>query len=158
MKNYLMIIAATMSLATQTFAQEKKKPEVPEVVKKAFATMAPSATKAKWEMEDGNYEAEYKENGKETSMVFSPAGKHLMTEHEIAISELPSNVAVDLARRAPGKKIEEASKLDYADGTIMYEAECGDVDYIFDAQGKYSKTEEEEKGDEDDDDDKKEKH
>ncbi len=152
MKKKLLLVTLIALIANGVSAQDKKKVTVPDEVKQAFAAKAPSVKNPEWEMEDGNFEAEYTEDGKETSMVFNAAGKHILTEKEIAVSELPANVAVDLAKRAAGKKIKEAARLDYADGTVMYEAECGDVDYIFDAKGNYKETEKEEKGEDDDDD------
>lgn len=38
-----------------------------------------------------------------------------------------------------GKKIKEAAKIASADGTLTYEAEIGDFDYIFDANGNFLK-------------------
>ena len=86
---YAMLIA---SFSTAAMAQEKgkekdekdeKKVTAPVAVTTAFKNDFPAVTKASWEMEDGNYEAEFKVNGTEQSAVYDKTGHRLEVETEI---------------------------------------------------------------------------
>lgn len=114
--------------------------------------MYPNAKVSEWEMEDGNYEAEFDNDEVETSVVITPAGVHVMTEIEIAVNTLPQTALEYVKNNLGGKKITEAAKMTAADGTVTYEAEVDGKDYLFDADGNYTGTEKE---DDDTDDDEK---
>ncbi|MBU0488204.1 MAG: PepSY-like domain-containing protein [Bacteroidetes bacterium] len=150
-----MILFALAIFATGLYAQKVKPQDVPEPVKTAFAKLYAGVTVDKWEKEDGNFEAEFKKDGKEISVLFDAAGTLMQTEEEIAVSALPQAVADYVSKNLGGKKIDEASKITLADGTVNYEAEVGKKDYIFDAAGKFIKQDEE--GAQDEDDEKEEK-
>jgi hypothetical protein len=158
MKKNIVITAFIFGMIHLAQAQEKKHVTIPEAVAKSFTNLKPSAKAVEWEMEGKDYEAEFKENGVESSMIFDATGKHLMTETEIEVSALPKAIIDDLKTRANGKKIKEASRLEYTEGKTLYEAECGDVDYIFDAKGKFIEIEKDEDGDKDDENDDDKKH
>lgn len=132
------------------YAQKIKESDVPQAVKDAFKKMYPNATVNEWEKEDGNYEAEFVSNKVETSVVFTPAGVHVMTEVEIPVSELPAGVTTYVNEKLGGKKIKEAAKMTTADGVVTYEAEVNGTDYIFDAAGNYISTETEDSTQDDD--------
>lgn len=51
--------------------------------------MFPDVKADKWEKEDGKYEAEFRQNKVETSVLFEASGTYVQTETEIAVSELP---------------------------------------------------------------------
>jgi uncharacterized protein YecA (UPF0149 family) len=131
---------------------QSKKETVPSPVKEKFATMYPNATKVSWEKEGDYYEAEFDNNKVETSVVFDATGKHIETEIEIAVSELPQAARDYVAQNMAGKKIKEAAKITAADGTVTYEAEVDEADYIFDANGNFVKKIVEAADDKDDDD------
>ncbi|MFN0032237.1 MAG: PepSY-like domain-containing protein [Flavobacteriales bacterium] len=151
MKSHILVIALLV-VACNTSAQ--KKITVPEAVKTAFATAYPKATAAEWEMEDGMYEAEWKENNMETSVLYMADGTLVQTETEIKVEDLPQPVRDYVTNNLKGQKIKEAAKIVAANGTISYEAEVGGTDYILDANGTLLSTEEEdEEGEEDDEDD-----
>jgi hypothetical protein len=149
------ILTILLSLCIGTgFAQKSKSMVVPDAVKKQFSTMYPSVTKVDWEKEGEYYEAEFDNNKVETSVVFDASGKHIETEVEIAVTDLPQSVRDYVTKNLNNAKINEASKITAVDGTVTYEAEVGNTDYIFDSNGNLVKKESEE-GDKDDDDDKK---
>jgi ABC-type transporter MlaC component len=130
MKKFIFLLAMLV-FAQVGFAQKVKSAQVPQAVKTAFAKKFP-AIKAKWEMEDGNYEAEFKNKEKvEMSAVFTAEGKWLETEQEIKKSALPAPVLKALL----GKKVKESAKIQRADGTTVFEAEVGGKDLLFDAIG-----------------------
>ena len=133
------------------FAQKVKQNNVPQPVKDALYNMYPNAKVTEWEMEDGNYEAEFENNDVETSVVITPAGAHVMTEVEIASTALPQAAQDYIKTNFTGKKISEACQMTTADGVISYEAEVGGKDYLFDANGNYTGVENEEEGKDDND-------
>ena len=126
----IMAMIAVMAICTISFAQ--KSVLVPDAVKKAFAKQFPLATNSTWEKEDGKYEVNFKNEGKETSALFSLSGSLEETEIVIPETELPAN-ALKLAK-AKGN-IKEATKIIKADGSIMYEAEVNKKDLLFDSNG-----------------------
>ena len=129
MKSIITMIAL-LAIGSASFAQ--KSINVPDAVKTAFAKQSPGATDSKWEKEDGKYEVNFKNAGKETSALFSSSGNLEETEVFITESELPAN-ALKIAK-AKGI-IKEASRITKTDGTVMYEAEVNKKDLLFDASG-----------------------
>ncbi len=119
-------------------AQKIKESEVPAVVKMSFEKNFSGQT-AKWEKEDGNFEAGFKKDGKNTSATFKPDGTFLETEIAIKESELPAGILDYIKTNYKGKKIKESSKITSAANTVTYEAEIEGKDVIFDSNGKFIK-------------------
>lgn len=136
-----ILLAIFLLLGITAFAQKQ---EVPAAVKNKFATLYPDVKSAEWEKEGANYEAEFKVDKMETTVVFDAAGNLLATETEIPVDALPQGAKDFLAKTAPGKKITEAVKIVAANGTVSYEAEADDKDFLFDANGNFTGTEAEE--------------
>ena len=136
-----IVLFGVLAFAINVHAQKISAIDVPAAVKTQFTAMFPGIKADKWEMENGKYEAEFKQNKIETSVLFEADGKHVQTETEIAVSELPGGVKDYLSKNHSGKKIKEAAKISAADGTLTYEAEIGGKDYIFDANGNFLRKE-----------------
>lgn len=151
MKKYIAL-AIVCCAAAPVLAQKVDSKEVPAAVKKGLETSM-KVKDAKWEKEEGNYEASFKKDGKETSVVLDQAGTVLETEVEISSKELPVPVMGVLNKDYIGFKIEEAAKIT-AKVVVTYEAEIekGEESYelIFDANGKVLKKEKKEEGEEKD--------
>jgi len=122
------------------YAQKVKQDDVPQAVKDGLHKLYPDARVSKWELEDGNYEAEFENNKVETSVLLTPAGALVMTEVEIATSALPQAAQDYVKNNLGGKKIKEAAKITTAEGVVTYEAEIGGTDYLFDANGSFTGT------------------
>jgi hypothetical protein len=122
-------------------AQTLKENEVPAAVKGAFAKSHGGAKADKWEKENGNFEAGYKINGKEFSVLMDAQGAVIETEEEIAVTELPRAVIDYVKEMHKGAKIKEASKITDAQGMLKYEADIGKEDLIFDSNGNFLKSE-----------------
>lgn len=146
MKKYLMLMVAAASITTATFAQQKEKDEknekkahvnVPAAVKQAFEKQYPGTT-AKWDKEDGKYEAGFKHSGHEMSVLYNANGTVDETEMEIPVSQLPAAAATYVSQHKLGN-IKEAAKITKANGEVNYEAEVKGKDVIFDAAGKFLK-------------------
>lgn len=146
-----IIMLCLMAFTCILNAQNLKESEVPAAVKTAFTSMYPSAASVKWEKENGNYEAEFKESGTETSAIFDGSGTYIQTEVEIAVKLLPRAVTEYVSKNLAGKNINEAAKITDAKGTVTYEAEAGNEDYIFDANGNFLKKDSDSGDTEDDD-------
>ncbi len=134
-------MATLLAGAASANAQKVNEANVPAGVLGAFKTECPKITSAKWEKEDGNYEAHYKSGNAEMTCVIDPSGKYLQSETAINASSLPDAVTSYLNKNLPGKKITEAAKITGADGKVTYEAEADNVDYTFDSDGKLLKKE-----------------
>ncbi len=122
------------------FAQKIDASKVPATVKATFAKSFADVKDAKWEKENGNFEANFRQGDKKMSATFDPAGAWLETENAIEIGALPASAATYLARNYKGEKVKEAAKLKMANGETRYEAEVKGTDVIFDEHGKFIKT------------------
>lgn len=120
-------------------AQKVQQKDLPAVVQKGFQKQFPAVKDAKWEKENGNYEAGFKENGTETSVVIDPSGNILETETEMKSNSLSAPVKAYITKNYPNQKIKEAAKITDAKGIVTYEAEVNGKDLIFDNKGKFLK-------------------
>ncbi|MEO5906498.1 MAG: hypothetical protein ABIQ11_07220 [Saprospiraceae bacterium] len=151
MKWTFTIIALSLSIfyaCSQSLVTKK----VPDAVKAKFNKMYPNVSSPEWEMEDGKYEASFKENKLETAAVFNADGTLYQTENEIGVSDLPQSVSDYVASKFDNKKITGSTKIVSASGITTYEAEAGKTDYVFDANGQYEGVENEESGNMEEDD------
>jgi putative PepSY-like beta-lactamase-inhibitor len=137
----IIILAGLLAFSFTANAQKVKESEVPAAVKTQLAAMFPGVKADKWEMENGKYEAEFKQNKIETSVLFEANGTYVQTETEIAVSELPDGVKDYVSKNLSGRKIKEAAKIASAEGSLTYEAEIGGADYMFDANGNFLRKE-----------------
>lgn len=156
MKKTILLMALLAFLFNTQAQTVKEKPKskakliVPEVVKSAFKSAYPAVTKVKWDMEKtGEYEAEFKINKVEVSVVYDEKGNLLETETEIKFSDLPQAVKDAIAKDFAGYKIEEIEKVEKK-GVISYEMEVekGKMEYelTYDLNGKLLNKEEKKKG------------
>lgn len=135
MKKYLLTVLVAMYASLSVSHAQA----IPAVAKSSFTKLHPQATGVKWEKEEGGYEASFKENGKDMSVVMDAKGTLKETETDIVVAELPAAIRAYVAKQMPGKKIKEAAIIVDAAGTKMYEAEVGGKDLMFDVNGKLMK-------------------
>ena len=133
-----MMTFFAVSIAFSASAQKLNAAKVPAAVKASFAKQYPSTT-AKWEKEDGKYEAGFKKDGSSMSALFEANGTMTESEMDIKVADLPANVLAYVKEHYKGKSIKEGAKITKADGTVNYEAEVDGKDVIFDAAGKFIK-------------------
>lgn len=146
--NKFILLAAVMLCTLRMEAQSIKERDVPAAVLTSFNALHPSASKVKWENEDGMYEGSFLTDKKETSLLFSKDGILVQTENEIALVELPSGVVEYISKQHPGATIEEATKVTDNKGVVNYEVEVADVDFLFSSTGQFI-SQEKEVGDKD---------
>lgn len=132
------------------FAQTKGEKGTPTVVKEAFAKLFPGA-KAKWEIEDKHYEAEFTKNKKEHSAVFDATGNLLETEVEVSANEVPKAALAYAKSHHSGEKIKEMAQITNDKGLIYYELEIEGKDLMFDKDGNFTQDKKETEGKDDKD-------
>lgn len=129
MKQLCVLVVLILSIGCKLHAQK----DLPAEVKNAFEQKFPTADDVEWQKEkDGNWEVEFEIGADESTAVFSPDGKWLETEAEIAIDDLPTPVR----SAVQGKKIKEVARILRADGSTVYEVEVGKKDLMYDAEGQ----------------------
>ncbi len=138
MKKILIAGLFSAGAAFTANAQYLKPSEVPAAVKKSFHA-SHSGNAVKWEKENGKYEAGFKRNGMDVSILYKADGTLIETETDIKILSLPAAVLSYMKSHYAGQKIKEAAKTIAADGTVTYEAEIEEIDVIFDGAGKFLK-------------------
>lgn len=146
MKKSILVAVLALGLGTAAFAQKnekgegrerkgKEQTEVPAAVKQAFEKQYPG-TKVKWDDENGKYEAGFKHQGHEMSVLYNANGSVEETEMEIPVKDLPAAVHTYISTHKLGK-IKGAAKITKANGTVEYEAEVKNGDAIFSASGEF---------------------
>ncbi len=142
-KNSVMkkrIFTSLMVASVSVSAQKMDASKVPAPVKATFKKNFAGVKDAKWEKENGNYEANFQQNGSKMSATFDPVGIWLETENAVEISALPAAATAYLAKTYKGAKVKDAAKLKMANGETHFEAEVKGMDVIFDENGKFIKT------------------
>lgn len=150
MKKTIILLALAVFFLN-SYSQEKKETKtakpvnVPETVKKAFATQFPTAAKVEWGIEKpGEYEAEFKENNTSKSVLFNKKGTLLETESIIPESELPQPIKAVIAKDYSAYKIGRIEKNDVK-GVVTYELSAKKDKkkcvLIFNPNGKFLKQE-----------------
>ncbi|UWX61788.1 PepSY-like domain-containing protein [Chryseobacterium oranimense] len=132
----LLIITTTVALVNAQKVQQK---DVPASVQKSFQKQFPTVKDVKWEKEKDNYEAGFKMNGTETSVLINTTGNILETEREIDSNSLSAPIKGYVAKNYPHQKIKGAAKITDDKGVVTYEAEINNKDLIFDNKGKFIK-------------------
>lgn len=132
---YLFSAILISSLAL--YAQVEK---TPEKVQETFKKLYPHVQNVKWSKENKTeFEAEFKDDGKTTSVVIDKEGKLIETEIDITVSELPKGAVEYVAKNSQGWKITEAAKIVDAKGTVTFEAQVSkgkkNKDIIFTKEG-----------------------
>lgn len=142
MKKIAIMSAFIAAIGFTACAQKIDASKVPAPVKAAFAKDYPNIS-AKWEKENGKFEAGFKQHGSVMSILYEANGTMVESEIDIKVSDLPASVLAYVKEHYKGKTIKEGAKITKADGTVNYEAEVGGKDVIFDANGKFLKEEKE---------------
>ena len=135
MKISVMMIAIIM-LSFVSFAQKTKEQNVPQVIKNALHDKFPNAKEVKWDKEENNYEASFKNNKVDNSILFNVNGKIIETEIAITASQLPKKALQYLNDNFKNQKVDEAAKIISEKGITTYEAEIQGKDVFFDENGK----------------------
>lgn len=137
MKTLVTLIICLFSLAAA--GQKLTREKVPVATRTAFAKAHPGIT-PQWEKEDGNYEADFSENGKEASCVISRKGTILETETSIPLANLPAAAGKYVNEHFKGKTPEEVARIETSSGVVSYEVVVAGKNILFDRNGKVLKS------------------
>jgi hypothetical protein len=148
----IAVLWALVLFSTVSFAQQMNDTDIPSAVRDSFQKLYSGLNDVDWEMEGGNYEAEFDLKKTETSVIFDAQGNLLETESEIKTSHLPDGAVKYIEANYAGEKIREAAKITDAKGIIFYEADVKGKDLIFDSNGNYVSNEAEDEESEEEDD------
>lgn len=130
MKNLSLVPLIVLGAICTTKAQKILADKLPVAVKTAFEKAYPNAKQTKWDKEKNDFEASFKNQKEDLSVVFDAKGNILETEKDIPFEKLPANVQKALK----GKKISETAII-IKGGKTFYEAEVGGKDLLFDSNG-----------------------
>ncbi|HQV54233.1 MAG: PepSY-like domain-containing protein [Chitinophagaceae bacterium] len=136
MKDLFALLMISVIISFVACGQKLKASKVPAIVKESFAKQFPGAT-AKWEKEDGKFEAGFTFQNNSMSALFEANGTMTESEIEIEISELPANILAYLKTNHNGTTIKEVAKITKANGEMIYEAEIKGKDLLFDMNGNF---------------------
>jgi len=164
MKAYLFSLATLLAYSTTSLAQTISPTQVPALVQVTFATRFPTVKTLTWEKEsqpvkqvyeyethndfgardafltEEMYEASFRLNGRQMSVVITPAGVIQETETTLTIKQLPPAILASLARDFTAYQVREAATINKADGSTVYEAELAlagkKQDVLFTADGR----------------------
>lgn len=134
----MMMAALVTAIGFSANAQKMDASKVPAAVKSSFEKQFPGAV-AKWEKEDGKFEAGFKINGHTMSALFEANGTMTESEIDMKVADLPATVLAYVKEHYKGKSIKEAAKITKSNGIVNYEAEVAGKDLIFDAAGNFIK-------------------
>ena len=140
MKNLSCLFFLSAVISFSACAQKLDASKVPAPVKASFSKQYPGVT-PKWELEDGKYEAGFKQLGHEISVLFDAKGTMTESEMEINVSALPATIAAYVKAHKNGAAIKEAAKITKTNSEINYEAVVKGMALIFDANGNFLKEE-----------------
>ncbi len=135
MKNVVITVIVHL-LSAITFAQKQP----PNKVQLAFTKQYPNIKMVKWESEMGNFEAGFKQNKINYSVLMNAKGNIIETENEISVRSLSKPIIDYILKNYPNQKIKGAAKITNAVGVVTYESELQDFDLIFDSAGNFIKT------------------
>lgn len=160
MKNILsaaLLAVPALLACTACTGQRLADDKVPQPVRNIFAKQHPKATAIKWELEDGkDYEAEFKDDGKERSSTYDAKGYWIETETSIAPSDLPDAVMKAIKSAHPEARLKEAELVEVPEGGPFYEVEVSqgkeETELRYDAKGNLLRTESEKEKSEDEED------
>ena len=123
MKKVITLLSICLFIGLTGFSQKEKvfPEDVPPPVNQALFTKFPGAKDIHYQMENKDYEINFKFNGTETSANFDPTGKWLETETELKLSDLPKEVIASVNKNFTGFKLSEIGKVETPAKGICYE-------------------------------------
>lgn len=135
----ISVIMVALLFATFSFAQKMQEKNVPANLKSNFKKSYPLATAVKWDKEKQNYEASFKLNNVDHSVLMDVNGTILETEVKTDLVKLPKVVLAYINTNYASTKPKGAAIITDNKGIITYEVEMKGMDIIFDNNGKFIK-------------------
>ena len=118
---YRLSIAVFLVLFAATSVNAQKK--IPSSVKESFAAKYPDVKDVHWQMEDGNFEGQFKQEGGELTAAFSVEGEWIETEKKLRPRELSKDLMQSVREKYSGYSITEAEYVESASEGNYHELE-----------------------------------
>lgn len=112
-----LIVIVAFSFGNSARAQKK----IPDSVKKSFAKKHADIKEVRWQMEEGNFEGQFKQDGGEYTAVFSVEGEWIETAQKLRPRDLPKEVSAAAKENYSSYSIVEAEKVVSATEGDFYE-------------------------------------
>lgn len=121
MKSIFFLLIFAIVFNSIVFGQKVK--PVPTAVRKSFSQKFPKIKRVIWDNSEVKFwEAEFRMQGNEYSVLFNLEGGWIKTEHEISTNEIPLTVKAAINKEFAGYKIKEAEISETQSGKV-YEIE-----------------------------------
>lgn len=121
MKQLLSAISIS-SVLWGACSPELRESKVPSVVRNTVATRFAGAGAVEWEKEQQNYEAEFRIDTVDYTVLVNPDGTLLRFKHEIKPAQLPPAVQQTLQSQYAGYEVDGTEKIEQ-DGQTYYQVE-----------------------------------
>ena len=119
-KNIKLILIALIAFSCQNTV----KGQIPDAVKQAFEAKYPNENNPDWEVDaNGNYEAQFKQNGEKYRADFSPSGNWIETESSIKKDDLPKAIRDIIKKEYGSEDITEVEHVDSESKGEFYDVE-----------------------------------
>lgn len=105
LKLYLLTLLLG-ALTLQSCSDDDHSPTIPSAVKEAFAAKYPSVASPKWELKQGDYEAEFRNGNREVDAWFKADGTWVKTETDY-LEALPEAVQAYIAANYPDRVVDD---------------------------------------------------
>ena len=129
---YLLVATCTSFSAKAQYIDATK---VPQTIRNAFEKQHPGIT-PQWELEDGKFDAEFKDNDKKRSILFDRKGNSFEKLH-MKIEEVPPAMTAYIQTNYNGAKLKKARKLVASNGSVTYLGAISGKILYFDEIGKF---------------------
>lgn len=115
---FIVFAFITGNAFTQTINQS----DIPAVVLNAFQVKYPNAANAKWKLEKGNYQVDYKVNNKPGKLILDYKGSLLAHFQDLSASEIPRVVFNTIKTKVENVDLQDVEKQE-KDGKTIYVTE-----------------------------------
>jgi hypothetical protein len=135
----ILLFLFGIGVSATAFSQDLKAKDIPAPVKETLSKKFPAAAKVSWELEKGNYEANWGgKSGEDHSAQFTPSGVFIEIVDNVPVSSLPT-VVTSYVSKHYNTPIREAGKLTDTQGKCSYEVEIKGKALAFGLDGKFEK-------------------
>jgi hypothetical protein len=136
----ITLLGMLLFFAGSIQAQRLEIREVPEAVMIAFRKANPGVGNPQWRKEKGCYQAKCMVNKTPRTFTYTKSGTPVVKDAKAAMEALPTGIKEYLDKNHRGAVVDKVLKIINANGTVNYDVEVNGQDLIFDANGKYLKT------------------
>lgn len=126
----LLVVVCVISTAAQQL-------KIPETVLKSQRQKYPLNKVLQWQQESDQYVAAMEIIEVKYWSAYKEDGSWVSTESIIETSELPEEISSFLSTNFSDQKITQASKINYADGTMKFKTVLNSTSLMFDAMGRF---------------------